>query len=141
MLLNPVEDWKGSVKSIEQAFKKIKPGMSVFVNTGISEPRALLRYLLGTKEGNIADLELIQLVSFGEAITPEQIAAKKFRLKTFYPGRYSMSLWRKGKIDYIPCRFSDIPHLIKSRRIQVDAALVQITPPNRAGYCNLGPTV
>jgi len=139
--MTSVQDWEGSVTSLEKAFKKIEPGMSVFVNTGISEPRALLRYLLDTREGNIADLELIQLVSFGEAISPEKIAAKKFRLKTFYPGRYSVSLWREGKIDYIPCRFSEIPHLIKSRRIQIDAALVQITPPNRAGYCNLGPTV
>jgi acyl-CoA hydrolase/GNAT superfamily N-acetyltransferase len=141
MRLAPSEEWENSIVTLEKAFSKFEPGMSVFVSTGISEPRSLVRHLLETQAGNIADLELIQVVSFGEAITPEQVAAHKFRLKTFYPGRYSVSLLAEGKMDYIPCRFSEIPQLIKSGRIQIDAALVQITPPNRAGYCNLGPTV
>ena len=141
MRLSPQEDWESLTVSPEQAFNTFEPGMSVFVGTGVSEPRSLVRYLLETKEGNIADLELIQLVSFGEAITPEQISAHRFRLKTFYPDRYSMSLLAEGKVDYIPCRFSEIPDLIKSGRIPVHAALIQVTPPNRAGYCNLGATV
>ena len=141
MRFSPEKDWESLIVSPDKAFGKIEPGMSVFVGTGISEPRSLVRYLLETRQGNIADLELIQLVSFGEAITPEQIAANKFRLKTFYPDRYAMNLLAEGKVDYIPCRFSEIPHLIKSGRIPVHAALIQVTPPNRAGYCNLGPTV
>lgn len=135
------EDWESSICSLEKAFSKLEPGMSVFVGTGVSEPRALVRHLLETRDGNIADLELIQLVSFGEAITPEGIAANKFRLKTFYPGRYSLNRLTHGEVDYVPCRFSEIPKLIKSGRIHIDAALVQVTPPNRAGYCSLGPTV
>jgi len=57
MRFTPVEEWQSSVGSFEEAFRKFEPGMSVFVSTGISEPRALVRYLLETQAGNIADLE------------------------------------------------------------------------------------
>ena len=41
-------------------------------------------------------------------------------------------------MDLIPSRFSRIPQLIESGQISIDMALVQITPPNEAGYCSLG---
>lgn len=132
------ENWRERVVSPAAAFRKLEPGMSVFVGTGASEPRQLVRYLIETDDSNVVDLELIQIVSFGEAITPEELKAGRLRLKTFFPVRMSAEAIAEGKVDYIPCRFSGIADLIRSGHIQIDVALVQITPPNRAGYCSLG---
>jgi acyl-CoA hydrolase/GNAT superfamily N-acetyltransferase len=47
----------------------------------------------------------------------------------------------EGKIDYIPSYLSQIPRLFKSHRIGLDVALVQVSPPDRFGYCSLGVSV
>jgi len=46
-----------------------------------------------------------------------------------------------GSVDLIPGRISQIPQIIKSRRIPIDVAFIQITPPNEDGYCSLGVAV
>ena len=46
-----------------------------------------------------------------------------------------------GKIDYIPSYLSQIPKLFATRRIGLDVALIQVSPPDRFGYCSLGVSV
>src|SRR5262249_25040363 len=46
-----------------------------------------------------------------------------------------------GRADWIPVFLSDIPELIRSRRVRIDVALIQVTPPNRHGYVSLGVSV
>jgi acyl-CoA hydrolase/RimJ/RimL family protein N-acetyltransferase len=46
-----------------------------------------------------------------------------------------------GKVDLIPSRFSLIPSLIHTGQIPIDAAFVQITPPDESGYASLGMAV
>jgi acyl-CoA hydrolase len=46
-----------------------------------------------------------------------------------------------GKIDYIPEYLSQIPRLFASHQIGLDAALVQVSPPDKFGYCSLGVSV
>lgn len=116
---------------------KVKPGMSIFLGTGVSEPRTLVKQLMLTRVGNLNDLELIQLLSLGETCSPEAIHSRNFRLKTFISGYMSRAI-RDGHVDLIPVRFAGIPELFKSGKIHVDAAFVQITPPDKTGHCSLG---
>ncbi|MEJ2156618.1 MAG: GNAT family N-acetyltransferase [Desulfobacteraceae bacterium] len=44
-------------------------------------------------------------------------------------------------MDLIPSRLSQIPRLMETGKITVDAAIVQITPPDKSGYCSLGVAV
>jgi acyl-CoA hydrolase len=41
----------------------------------------------------------------------------------------------------IPCRFSSIPRLVSSGTIKIDAAFIQISPPDDAGFSSLGVAV
>ena len=59
--------------SPETVLSHLKPGMSIFIGTGAAEPRTLVKYLMKSRAGNLEDLELIQLVSFGEAISPQTL--------------------------------------------------------------------
>ena len=47
----------------------------------------------------------------------------------------------EGKIDYLPTYLSQIPTLFSSRRIGLDVALIQVSPPDDFGYCSLGVSV
>jgi acyl-CoA hydrolase/GNAT superfamily N-acetyltransferase len=41
-------------------------------------------------------------------------------------------------VDLIPCRFVKIPKLIKSFINPIDVAIIQITPPDKNGFCSFG---
>jgi acyl-CoA hydrolase/GNAT superfamily N-acetyltransferase len=126
------------ISSPETVLSHIKPGMSIFIGTGAAEPRTLVKYLMNSKAGNLDDLELIQLVSFGEAISPKTLRFQKFRLKTFFAGWAADEAIKTGQIDLIPSRFAWIPKLIESENIRINAAFIQVTPPDESGNCSLG---
>lgn len=78
--------WPDKIVTPEKVIEKIKPGMSIFIGTGVAEPRTLVRTLMNSTAGNLTDLELIQLVSFGDAISLEKLRSQRFRIP-FYDER------------------------------------------------------
>ena len=132
------DSWESTVVSPETVTGKIKPGMSIFLGTAGAEPRTMVRHLMTANTKNLEDLELIQLVSFGDAISLQTLQSQKFRLTTFFSGWVANEAIEEGRVDMIPSRFVKIPQLIESRLSPVDVAVVQVTPPNEAGYCSLG---
>jgi len=51
--------WKDKIVSPEEVLEKIEPGMSIFLGTGMAEPRTLVKRLMASKQTNLQDLELI----------------------------------------------------------------------------------
>lgn len=135
------KDWEKKVVSPEIVMDKIEPGMSIFLSTGIAEPRTLIKKIIASDKNNLLDLELIQLLSLGEAVSLKELKSHKYRLKTFFSGWIADEAISEGRVDLIPSYFYQIPDLIKSGQIPIDAAFVQITPPNNAGYCSFGPAM
>jgi acyl-CoA hydrolase/GNAT superfamily N-acetyltransferase len=135
------QPWEHRVVSPERVLERLRPGMSIFLGTGAAEPRTLVRQLMASEAANLQDLELIQLVSFGEALSLKALQTQKYRLKTFFSGWVAEEAITAGRVDLIPSRFAWIPRLIESGAIPVGAAFVQVTPPNEAGYCSLGVAV
>ena len=133
--------WKERVVAPEEVLKKIKPGMTIFVGTGLAEPQTLLKHLMNSKEANLRDLTLIQLVSLGDTISLESLRSRKYRLKTFYSGWVSEKACKEGLVDLIPCRYSQIPIFIESKHIPINVAFVQISSPDESGFCSLGVAV
>jgi len=134
-------DWEKRLVAPRKVIEMIEPGMSIFIGTGVGEPRTLVKHLMAADAANLRDLELIQLVSFADAISLNALKANTYRLKTFYSGYVAGEAITAGMVDLIPSSFSRIPRLIESGRIPIDAAFVQVTAPNEAGYCSLGVAV
>jgi acyl-CoA hydrolase/GNAT superfamily N-acetyltransferase len=130
--------WHQQAVSPEEVIAQIRPGMRLFLGTGAAEPRTFVAALMAATDHNIEDLELIQLVSFNPAITPKELRAQRYRLKTFFSGWAATDSATAGRIDLIPSRFSRIPQLFEKERISVDVAIVEISPPDATGYCSLG---
>ncbi|GAB6094321.1 hypothetical protein JCM14469_05730 [Desulfatiferula olefinivorans] len=137
---NP-KSFEEMIVSPKEAIEHIEPGMSIFIGTGAAEPRTLVKHLMDSHEPNLQDLELIQIISFGDAISIKELSHLKFRLKTFFSGWIADEAITSGRVDYIPSRYSEIPNLIESGLLTIDAAFIQVTPPNEAGYCSLGVAV
>jgi acyl-CoA hydrolase len=130
--------WEKKIVSPEAVLEHIEPGMSIFVGTGMAEPRTLVKHLMASDQLNLQDLEMIQLISLGDTLSVDARYSKKYRLKTFYSGWIADAAIREGRVDLIPSRFSRIPWLFKSGAIRIDVAFVQITPFDESGYASLG---
>lgn len=137
----PEGTWRKKIVPPEKILKQIRPGMNIFLSTGVAEPRTFIKHLMASSETNLQDLSLIQLFSIGGAVSPKGSREQKYRLKTFFSGWVESDVMREGRIDLIPSRFSRIPSLIESGQVPIDAVFVQVTPPNPGGYCSLGVAV
>ena len=56
------------IVSPETVIDRIKPGMSIFLGTAAAEPRTMVQHLMAAESKQLEDLELIQLVSFGDIL-------------------------------------------------------------------------
>ena len=65
--------WQELTITPEDVMSKLEPGMSIFLGTGVGEPRTLVKHLMALHSSNLKDLELIQLVSLGDAISLEAL--------------------------------------------------------------------
>ncbi|MBW2545088.1 MAG: GNAT family N-acetyltransferase, partial [Deltaproteobacteria bacterium] len=114
--------WENKIASPEEVLDEIRPGMNIFVGTGVAEPRTLVKYLMASNENNLRDLELIQLLSLGDALPIDERYEKKYRLRTFFARWVADEAITAGRVDLIPSQTSRIPWLFKSGIIDVDAA-------------------
>lgn len=93
-------DWREKIVTPETILDQIKPGMRIFLGTGSAEPRTLTKYLFQQGKPNLTDLDIIQLISTGEAVSYcSQSANSKYRLKTFFMGWQVNNGIDNGQID------------------------------------------
>jgi acyl-CoA hydrolase/GNAT superfamily N-acetyltransferase len=124
----------------EDAISKIKRGSRVFIGTGCGEPQHLIKAMVG--DSNLQDIMLYQMLSHTlSQFVDNDAFLKRFSLKLFFISRSMRRAAFEGKIDYIPVYLSQIPSLFSSQRIGLDVALVQVSPPDKFGYCSLGVSV
>lgn len=133
--------WKEKITTPDRIMKLLKPGMSIFIGTGAAEPRTLVKTLMNRNFANLQDLEIVQLVSFGDAISFQELRSQKYRLKTFFSGWVAQEAIVDGQVDLVPSRFVWIPRLIESGLVPINVAFVQISPPDESGTCSLGVAV
>jgi len=128
------------VASTKEALSHIKNGSRIFIGTGCGEPQHLIRSLVANPI--IQDAVIYQMLSFTlSKYVDDPKFLRRFALKLFFISTSMRKAAFEGKIDYLPTYLSQIPNMFASNRIGLDVALVQVSPPDRFGYCSLGVSV
>jgi acyl-CoA hydrolase/ribosomal protein S18 acetylase RimI-like enzyme len=119
---------------------KIKNGSRVFIGTGCGEPQKLIRAMV--KDETNQDIILYQMFSstLADYVNDKSFLAR-FSIKLFFISLYMRQAAFEGKIDYLPIYLSQIPEIFASKEIGLDVALVQVSPPDKFGFCSLGISV
>lgn len=126
--------------SAEEAVSKIKRGSRVFIGTGCGEPQRLIRAMV--EDYQLQDIMFYQMLSSTLAeYVDDPTFLRRFSLKLFFISKAMRKAAFEGKIDYIPAYLSQIPKLFSTHRVGLDVALVQVSPPDKFGYCSLGVSV
>ena len=134
------ETYADQIETPEKAVGRIRPGDRVFVGTGCGQPLRLVRALVGRAD-DLADVEIVHLLTFGDAPYATKEMSATFRINSFFIGENVRDLIQQGIGAYTPIFLSDVPRLFSSGRLPLDAALIQVAPPDANGFCSLGISV
>ncbi|MFN3345458.1 MAG: acetyl-CoA hydrolase/transferase family protein [Chloroherpetonaceae bacterium] len=124
----------------EEAVKSIQSHSRIFVHTAAATPIVLLE-ALAKRADELDNLEFIHLHTEGRAPQVEASLAGKWRDSSLFIGANVRKAVQEGRADYIPIFLSETPLLFRRGILPLDVALVQVSPPDKHGYCTLGVSV
>ena len=132
--------YRDALVSAKVAISHIQPGQRVFVGTGCAQPQQLVRALVADND-SLADIEIVHLLTLGSAPYAKEKLADRFSVNSFFIADNVRDVIQKGLGHYTPIFLSDIPRLFATGQLPLDAALIQVTPPDEHGMCSLGISV
>jgi acyl-CoA hydrolase/GNAT superfamily N-acetyltransferase len=124
----------------EQAVRLIQRGRRILIGSGAAEPMRLTHALVSHGD-HLADNEIVHLLTLGDAPYVAPGLEARFRHIAFFIGENVRPAVQDGRADFMPVFLSEIPELIRSRRVSIDVALIQVSPPDRTGHVSLGVSV
>lgn len=124
----------------EEALKVVKPGDRVFVHGGAATPHYLLKKL-AERSSELWNVEIVSISMQGDAVIAEKKYRDSFRINSLFVSQNIRAAVNEGRGDYVPIFLSEIPILFKRNILPIDVALVQVSPPDRHGFCSLGVSV
>lgn len=126
--------------SPEIAVSVVTSGMRVFLHGGAATPLTLLRALLDRKN-ELKNVELVSITTLGNVdVSPEKIAGSFF-FNSLFVSANTRAIANSGQGDYVPIFLSQIPQLFRKRILPIDVAFVQVSPPDKHGFCSMGTSV
>ncbi len=124
----------------KRALKHLKSGQRVFISTGCGEPTELVKEMTA-RAGELADVEIVQLFTKGDALYAQKKYADSFMVNAFFIGQNIRGMIQEGLGSYTPILLSNIPNLFNSGQLPLDIALIQVSPPDINGKVSLGISV
>ena len=128
------------VVTADEAVAGIQSRQQLFIHGGAATPSVLLDELV-ERAPELADVGMIHFHTEGPAphLAPEMAAS--FRHRALFIGANARDAVNEGRADYVPIFLSDVPELFSTGVLPLDAALINVSPPDAHGYCSLGTSV
>lgn len=127
--------WSKNAVSPEEAVAHIKSGMRVFIHGAAATPAPLIDALA---QRDVRDVTTYHLHLEGHVAIADPENAGRFRCTSLFTGASLREAIADGRADFTPIFLSDIPSLFATRRIALDAAILQLSPPDAHGFCTVG---
>lgn len=124
----------------EEALKAIKPNHRVFVHGGAATPHFLLKKL-ADRAPELWNVEVVSISLQGDAVIADKKYKDSFRINSLFVSQNIREAVNEGRGDYVPIFLSEIPILFRRGILPLDVALIQVSPPDKHGYCSLGTSV
>ncbi len=138
-VINPdwQKDYPDKLSTAERAVAGVRRGDKVFIGSGAAEPQTLVKALI-EGAGRLADTRIMHIMTLGVAPYTEEKFTDQFRHNAFFIGANTRMAVAEGRADYTPVFLSEIPALFRSGQIPIDVALIQVSLPDKHGYCSYG---
>lgn len=126
--------------SAEQAVSIVQSNDRVYVHSVAAAPSQLIQALTA-RASELRNVEIVHLHTEGEAPYARPEHANSFHINALFVGANVREAVQTGRADYIPVFLSEVPSLFRKGILPLDVALIQVSPPDRHGFCSLGISV
>lgn len=128
------------IVSLEEAVKHVKSGDNVFFQGAAMTPTKLIDALC-ERYKELEKVRIFQIHTHGEAKYLEEPYNQAFHLSSFFTGPNTRNGVNSSHGDYIPIFLSEIQHLFRNNIVPLDVTFIQVSPPDKHGFCSLGTSV
>jgi len=87
---------------------------------------------------SVRDIEVVHLLTLGCADYVKPEMEGHFRHNAIFIGANVREAVNDGRADYTPVYLSEVEELFESGAMPLDVALIQVSPPDRHGFCSFG---
>lgn len=112
----------------------------MFIHTAIAAPQRLIAAMTA-RASELRHVEVCHLHTEGDASYAAPDLSESFSVSAFFVGANVRGAVASGEADYIPVFLSEVPALFSRGVLPLDVAMVQVSPPDRHGFCTLGVSV
>lgn len=127
-------------QSADEAVSIIQSGERVFIHGGAATPQKLVEALTH-RHNELKEVEIVHIHTEGAAPYANPQYHASFFVNSFFIGGNIRSYVDHRNVQYIPVFLSEIPALFRKNVMPVDTALIQVSSPDKHGFCSLGVSV
>ena len=128
------------IVSAAEAIDFLKSGDRLFIQGAAMTPSHLIKEMCN-QSSRLENIEIIHLHTEGKAKYTEEPYSKTFKINSCFVGGNVRHSINSGNGDYLPIFLSEV-HLLFDREIlPIDVAFIQVSPPDKHGYCSLGTSI
>lgn len=127
-------------KDAASAVSIVKSGMRLFVQGSAATPLTLLNALYD-RRADLKNVEITSLSTYGGDIFAKPDFGEHFYLNSLFVSSNVRDIVNTEAGDYIPVFLSEIPSLFDRNLLPIDVAMINVSPPDKHGYCSLGTSV
>ena len=126
--------------SPKEALAVIKSNQRIYIHGSAHTPTYLLKHL-AAEAHRLQNVEIISISVYGDLQIDKPEFKNHFNFNSLFVSASVRNAVKEGYADYVPVFLSEIPELFKQNILPIDAAIVQVSPPDIHGYCSLGVSV
>lgn len=128
------------IVSAPEAVSHIKSHQRLFIHTAAAAPQQLI-HALTHRAAELENVEIVQLHTEGDAPYAQEKYSRSFHTNALFVGPNVRRAVAHGEADYIPIFLSEVPYLFIKKILPLDVALIQVSQPDKHGFCSLGISV
>ena len=89
----------------------------------------------------LRNVEIVHLHTEGDAPYAKAEVSESFHVNAFFVGANVRPSLTEGHADYIPVFLSEVPALFRKGVLPLDVAMLNVSPPDKHGFCTLGVSI
>lgn len=130
----------GKITTKEEAVSIIKSEDNVFIHSVAAAPQVLIGAMV-ERHNELQNVNIYHIHTEGPAPYTKPEYSDSFNTKSMFIGNNIRRDIAEGRADYIPIFLSETPNLFKKGIVELDVCLIQVSPPDKHGFCTLGTSV
>jgi len=140
LLLSKINQKMSLYTTADEALKIVKSNNRVYVQAAAAAPTVLTK-ALAKRASELRNVEVCHLHTEGEAAYANPELRDSFHVNSFFIGKNVRHTLKAGNGSYTPVFLSELPLLFDRNILNLDVALIHVSPPDKHGYCSLGVSV